>query len=185
MACAYPTNDDWSRNKESVDYSVQFTQAKKLGLGVTIHAGECKGADSVEWAIEKCSADRIGHGYRVNEDEKLYNKYVIKENKQTTRHLEMCPRSSVLTRAQNASDHVLKVIDPKIHNVSLSVDNPGVQLNQLSTEYQVCVDDYGWNFSAFKEANLNGLRAAFDKRVDDNYIENFVKCYELYDADNL
>lgn len=40
-------------------------------LGVTVHAGEAAGADSVAEAIHRCHADRIGHGTRLVEDPAL------------------------------------------------------------------------------------------------------------------
>lgn len=48
----------------------------------------------VKRAIELYGAERIGHGYRVLEDEKIYNETV-----KAGIHLECCPWSSFLTGA--------------------------------------------------------------------------------------
>ena len=37
-------------------------------LGITVHAGEAAGAESVAEAIRRCHAERIGHGTRLGED---------------------------------------------------------------------------------------------------------------------
>ena len=47
-------------------------------LHVTIHAGEACGAHSVTDALDNLFAERIGHGYRCLEDEKVLER-VIKE----------------------------------------------------------------------------------------------------------
>jgi adenosine deaminase len=48
-----------------------FKEAKQSGLHVTIHAGEWGPAENVRDAIENLGAERIGHGVRVLEDEKV------------------------------------------------------------------------------------------------------------------
>src|SRR5689334_14968756 len=45
-----------------------FQQAKKAGLGITIHAGEWAGPSNIRDAITLMGAQRIGHGVRVVED---------------------------------------------------------------------------------------------------------------------
>lgn len=99
LAGAYPQSPTWRTDMEAQGYAAQFRRAREHGLGVTIHAGECVGADSVEWAIEECNANRIGHGYRVTEDSDMAARYLPKDASET-RHMEFCPRSSILTAAQ-------------------------------------------------------------------------------------
>ncbi len=49
-----------------------FRDARKLGLHVTVHAGESGPAANVRQAIEELGAERIGHGYHVVDDEEVY-----------------------------------------------------------------------------------------------------------------
>lgn len=49
-----------------------FLTAKKLGLHVTVHAGESGPAENVRQAIEDLGAERIGHGYHVLQNEDIY-----------------------------------------------------------------------------------------------------------------
>ena len=44
------------------------TWPRRDGLGITVHAGEAAGAESIAEAIDLCHADRIGHGTRLHED---------------------------------------------------------------------------------------------------------------------
>ena len=71
-----------------------FQEAKKQGINITIHAAEEESAFSVEEAMEVFLADRIGHGYRVFEDEKIYKKCLDRKI-----HFETCPHSSFMTGA--------------------------------------------------------------------------------------
>jgi adenosine deaminase len=48
-----------------------FRVAREGLLGVTVHAGEAAGPESVAEAIFDCGADRIGHGTRLHEDPAL------------------------------------------------------------------------------------------------------------------
>jgi len=169
--------DNWKTSEEAKGYELAFKRAKNFGLGVTVHAGECVGADSIEWAVKKCSSDRIGHGYRLREDKELSDKYFPKKSVDT-RHFEFCPRSSVLTNAQESfENHALNALNPVTDNLSLSTDDPGVQQNQLSEEYQIAADHFNWNMEEFSAANLNALNHAFSKCVDEKYINSFKSCY--------
>ncbi|KAK8385751.1 hypothetical protein O3P69_016488 [Scylla paramamosain] len=84
-------NENESFMKSETDVAV-FEAAKEKGIHRTIHAGEAGPADSVKMAVEMFRAERIGHGYRVLEDEEIY-KMCLRENI----HFEMCPHSSYLT----------------------------------------------------------------------------------------
>ena len=49
-----------------------FKKAKELGLHITVHAAESGPAANVREAIEVLGAERIGHGYKVLDDEAVY-----------------------------------------------------------------------------------------------------------------
>ncbi len=44
-----------------------FAVAAEAGLGITVHAGEADGPESIRQALDKCHARRIGHGTRLPE----------------------------------------------------------------------------------------------------------------------
>ncbi len=45
-----------------------FDVAARGLLGITVHAGEAAGAESIAEAVHLCHANRIGHGTRLYED---------------------------------------------------------------------------------------------------------------------
>ena len=48
-----------------------FALAKREGLRRTVHAGEAAGAESIREAIDLLGAERIGHGVRIEESERI------------------------------------------------------------------------------------------------------------------
>ncbi|HEY7611992.1 MAG TPA: adenosine deaminase [Gemmatimonadales bacterium] len=52
-------------------HGAAFDVALAGNLGITVHAGEAAGAESIADAIRRCHADRIGHGTRLYEDPAL------------------------------------------------------------------------------------------------------------------
>ena len=75
-----------------MDYSEAFTEAKRAGLGRTVHAGEGRPADEIKIAIEHLHAQRIGHGLSV-----LGDKEVADLVRERNVHIEACPTSNVHT----------------------------------------------------------------------------------------
>ena len=71
-----------------------FELADRLGLPITIHAGEAAGAGSIRSAVEKLRARRIGHGVRLNEDAEV--KEIVRSR---AIPLELCVISNVQTKA--------------------------------------------------------------------------------------
>jgi adenosine deaminase len=81
-----------------------FAIAAEGGLGLTVHAGEAAGADSVRQAVYICRANRIGHGTRLFEDRALQD-YV----RDRRIPVEVNLTSNLLTRAvRRAEEHPLR-----------------------------------------------------------------------------
>jgi adenosine deaminase len=74
------------------DYSGLFRRARKAGLGLTVHAGEDEGHESVQEVVEHLEPERIGHGVRATEDEDTME---LLSERGTV--LEVCPTSNLNT----------------------------------------------------------------------------------------
>lgn len=74
------------------DYADAFTEAKRLGLGRTVHAGEGRPAAELRVAIERLHAQRIGHGTTLLDDPAVVD--LVRARGVT---LEACPTSNVHT----------------------------------------------------------------------------------------
>ncbi len=147
---------------DEVHYSAQpfarlFNKAKEAGLGITVHAGEAAGAESVRTAVELLKADRIGHGVRASEDLTVMD--LIREKGVT---LEMCPTSNIQTAAVKAiTRHPLRAFFQIGLPVTINTDDPSISNTTLTDEYMVAVRDIGVTVPEIKQMILTGVRAAF------------------------
>jgi len=134
-----------------------FTEAKELGINRTVHAGEVGPAKCVEQALSKLFAQRIGHGYRVLEDEELYAKCL-----EDRVHFETCPTSSILTGAQPLSFfyHAVCRFSDDQANFSINTDDSMVTGTWTEQEYEL-VRSWGLKESHIIRANVNALKSCF------------------------
>lgn len=83
-----------------------FNYARDHDIHITAHAGEAKGAESVWETLNHFKPQRIGHGVRSIEDNKLVDHLIEKDI-----HLEVCPTSNIKTDAFNeCSDHSVDLL---------------------------------------------------------------------------
>jgi adenosine deaminase len=136
-------------------YRDLFAQAKAQGFGITIHAGEWAGAESVREAVEILGADRIGHGIRSIEDPALLD--LLKAQGTV---LEICPTSNVQSGA--VGDFALHPLDPLYRQgirTTINTDDPlicGVTMTdeivQVMATMPITLDDVKRNILTAAEA---------------------------------
>jgi adenosine deaminase len=157
---------------DEVHYSARpfaglFNKAKEAGLGITIHAGEAAGAESVRTAIELLGADRIGHGVRASEDLAVID--LVRKRGVT---LEMCPTSNIQTAAVKAiTRHPLRAFYQIGLPVTINTDDPSVSNTTLTDEYMVAVRGIGVTMPEIKQMILTGVRAAFLSHLEKERLE--------------
>ncbi|XP_042867782.1 adenosine deaminase-like isoform X1 [Penaeus japonicus] len=145
--------------QNAVDIAV-FQAAKEKGIHRTVHAGEAGPAKGVQEAVESFSAERIGHGYRVLEDENIYQK-CIRENI----HFEVCPHSSYMTGAiksltTSSKRHpVLRFAEDEV-SFSISTDDPTITFTTLPDEYRL-LSQWGFTEAHFTRANFQAALHSF------------------------
>jgi len=134
-----------------------FAEARQAGLRLTIHAGEWAGAENVREASEVTNADRIGHGVRVMEDERVI---ALARERGTT--FEVCPTSNYQSGVVPAlSVHPLPRMLQAGLNVTIDTDDPSVSRITLSDEYKLVCEDLGIPLDILKEGILAAARASF------------------------
>lgn len=133
-----------------------FAVARAGGLGITAHAGEAAGAESVEAALTLGVA-RIGHGVRAREDPALVRR-VAQEGVQ----LDLCPTSNVGTKAvRSLAEHPLPAFLDAGVKVTISTDSRTVANTTLAQEYALSAQAFGLTAETLWDINLQALRGAF------------------------
>lgn len=134
-----------------------FALARELGIPVTIHAGEAAGPDNIEEAVLNLGARRIGHGVRLREDANILK--MIKDQKIP---LELCPTSNIQTKAVNGWDAypIREYFDQGIV-FTVNTDNPGVSGTDITKEYRVIAEKFGFTLAEIAKLILNGVEASF------------------------
>lgn len=134
-----------------------FKEARQSGLHITIHAGEWGSSANVREAIEELSAERIGHGVRVMEDE---NVVALARERGIT--FEVCVTSNYQSGVVPAlNDHPLPRMLEAGLKVTVNTDDPSVSRITLTHEYQRVCADLKIPMNALKQCVLNAAQSAF------------------------
>ncbi|HEX6435406.1 MAG TPA: adenosine deaminase [Gemmatimonadales bacterium] len=138
-------------------HKAAFDVAARGLLGITVHAGEAAGADSVAEAVHLCHANRIGHGTRLRENTPLLE-YV-----RDRRILIECNiTSNLLTRAvARAADHPVRQYFDAELNVTLCTDGWLMTGVSLSDEYWLAHTELGFTRDEIDQLICNGFSGSF------------------------
>ena len=139
-----------------------FVQARRAGLGITIHAGEWVGPANIRAAIQELGAQRIGHGVRIVEDNKIVQ---LALSSGTT--FEVCPTSNVQSGVVYAiAHHPLLDMNYLGLRTTINTDDPAISAITLSAELAVAVEQLGMTLPAVRQALLRSAEAAFLSDAD-------------------
>ncbi len=134
-----------------------FKEARQSGLHVTIHAGEWGPARNVKEAIEELGAERIGHGVRVLEDDKIT---ALARERNTA--FEVCVTSNYQSGVvESLETHPLVKMFENGINVTINTDDPSISRITLSHEYYTACDELHLPQYTLKERIVAAGRACF------------------------
>ena len=159
-------------------YTPLFDEAKRLGLNITIHAGEACGSEEVLRAVDLLHAQRIGHG--VHLDVNIQN--VLKLTQQRVA-FEFCPTSNLQTTSLESYEKVpLKEFDRYGLLVTINSDNMTVSNTDVLQEYRHLYQTFKLAKHEVRHYLTNSICASFasnetkqmlmrelDKKIDDFY----------------
>lgn len=139
------------------DYARAFAIAAEAGLGLTVHAGEILGADSVRAALDALPVSRIGHGVRAIEDPALVRRLAAEGIV-----LEVNPGSNLaLGLFPTWRDHPIEPLRAAGVAVTISTDDPPYFRTDLPREYAALAWTFDWTAADFAGMNLTAAAAAF------------------------
>lgn len=145
------------RQGDLEDYVRAFEIAREAGLGITVHAGEFAGWESVAAALEHINPSRIGHGVRAIENPDLVR--VIAERRIV---LECCPGSNIaLGVFDSFASHPLPKLREAGCKVTLNSDDPPYFWTSLKREYDLAAEHFGLGESELTAITRTAIEAAF------------------------
>lgn len=146
-------------------------EASQAGLGLTIHAGEWAGAESVRRALDISPDVRIGHGVHAVDDPEVVR---IAVERRTM--FEVCPTSNLQSGAVTSpGEHpISKMLEAGLQ-VSIGTDDPGVSQTTLADEYALVVQHLGLSLETVKSTILASAQAIFQPASVRNALESRLK----------
>ena len=148
------------------DHLAACRLAREYGLGLTIHAGEADGPESIHRAVARCGAQRIGHGIQIMGDigvgadgPKLGGVATLVRDRQIP--LEICPRSNLHTLGIGAEEHPLGELAALGFNITLNTDNRLMSRVTLTDEFGFAVEHHSFEKPDLHRVTAAALNAAF------------------------
>jgi adenosine deaminase len=148
-----------------------FEYLRENNAHFTIHAGEAFGLPSIWQAIQRCGAERLGHGVRIVDDIDfdapggprlgLLASYI----RDCRIPLEMCPSSNLQTHAvpgmTSIADHPIGPLKELGFRVTVNCDNRLMSGTSMSREFELLVDAFGYGVADLQWFTINAMKSAF------------------------
>jgi adenosine deaminase len=145
------------RSGRVADFTRAFDIARDAGLGITVHAGELLGAQSVKDAIDHLKPSRIGHGVRAIEDADLVKRIADEQIV-----LEVCPCSNIsLSVFEDMGQHPFKQLVDVGVKTTISSDDPPFFATDLANDYAQIAGTFNYSDKEMMQFTTNAIKAAF------------------------
>ena len=139
------------------DFAAAFAMAREAGLGLTAHAGELAGPESVRAALDHLGVKRIGHGVRAVEDPALVQRLAAERIV-----LELCPSSNVALKLYpDIAHHPFRRLMEAGVRVTINSDDPPYFHTTLAGEYDALAREQDLDDAALTAATRTAIEAAF------------------------
>ena len=149
------------------DHLVACRMIREANLGLTLHAGEAYGPDSIWRALQRCGAHRIGHGIHIIDDCTMDDGEIVSlgplasyvRSHQVA--LEICPTSNLHTAGWKAEGHPVGALHRAGFNVTVSPDNRLMSRVSMSGEFALLSDHHGFDTGDLHAITRRAIDAAF------------------------
>jgi aminodeoxyfutalosine deaminase len=143
---------------DRASFAEHFDRARAAGLRSVPHAGEGDGPASIWAALGFLRADRIGHGVRAVEDERLLAHLVDHRVP-----LEVCPSSNICTQVfPSIEEHPIRQMMEAGAVVTVNTDDPPMFGTTLEREYELIAD--------LMTLSVNGVAALVDAAISSSFL---------------
>ncbi len=138
-----------------------LARLRAAGLGITVHAGEWAGPESVWDALKNANPHRIAHAVSAFRDPEL-----IKEIRFRGIHLEFCQTSNLKTAGISAlPEHPLRATVENGLKFSLNTDDPGAFGCSIPGEYGLAGRVFGLSLAELGAVTASALEARFQPEL--------------------
>ncbi len=145
------------RDGHPANFAKAFRLAAESGLGITAHAGELSGPESIIAALEFLRVKRIGHGVRAIEDKDL-----VKRLADQNVVLEVCPGSNTALGIYSVLKfHPVNFLRKAGVRITLNSDDPPYFGTTLGKEYSSVAEAFNWSRDDLLAITRTALEAAF------------------------
>jgi adenosine deaminase len=145
------------RRLSKAAFAPAFDLAREAGLGLTAHAGEFGGPDSVRDALDALRVGRIDHGVRAVEDPALVARIAAEGVT-----LAVAPGSNVaLGVAADWASHPAPLLRAAGCRVTLSTDDPPFFRTTMTREYAEAAAAWGWTAADLRATARDAVEGAF------------------------
>ncbi len=132
-------------------------EARRAGMGITIHSGENTDAAHVARTLALFRPSRIGHGIRCWGNEEVTRRLIEQDVL-----LEVSPTSNWITGAvASLSAHPLPELFRAGVPVCINSDDPNLFGIDLVHEYELCAREFGFGEAEFRAMNRAAARHSF------------------------
>ncbi len=141
------------------DCKAIYRKARREGLGLTVHAGEDEGHQSVLDVLESLEPERIGHGVRATEDEETLDRLSA-----AGVTLELCPSSNLNTRVvKGVGDmkRIFRQLKKSGVKYTINTDGPEMLMTNLRNEIDFLLRNGVISKEDVLRANRNAFAASF------------------------
>ncbi|MBO0345673.1 adenosine deaminase [Roseibium limicola] len=145
------------RDGHPANFAKAFRMAGDAGLGLTAHAGEFGGPDSIIAALDFLRVKRLGHGVRAIEDKSLVERLV-----RDRIVLEVCPGSNTALGVYSVLRfHPVNMLRKAGVRITLNSDDPPFFHTTLGKEYSSVSTTFGWGRQEQLALTRTAIEAAF------------------------
>ena len=134
-----------------------FKAGRDAGWGITVHAGESDGPQSIWQAIQELGASRIGHAVRAIDDPKLMD-YMLENKIGIEANLSSNLQTTTVT---DLAHHPIREFLERGMLATINTDDPGISGIDLAYEYNVAALEAGLSPEQIRQAQRNALEVAF------------------------
>lgn len=140
--------------------------AREGGLGITVHAGEMAGPESVADALDSAGPSRIGHGLHLVADCEVVDGEIRRLGTIASRVrdegvlLEVCVTSNSCLGTPVA-DHPVRMYRDAGFRLSVNPDDRAITTTTVAREYELWRSVHGFTAAEFRDINLQAVEAAF------------------------